>query len=351
MKNLEAMSFCEDIRFKTEPMFQFVVPVSRSGGVYDFARKLQESIGNHVAMVHLSKENAANWKISESGAVVLQMSGYGFDKRGAPLWLLNELEKRRRHIKTLGVFFHELYASGPPWSSSFWLSPIQRHIARRLVESSDFWMTSRKGSAQWLGQFAAIKPHAVLPVFSNVGELNEIPQTRLPRIVVFGSPGLREMTYRAAGEKLFSWAEQSSLQVHDIGAPVEDGQLAETLRTKGVVLHGRMVDRDISVLMGGATFGLVSYSVNVIAKSGVFAAYCAHGLCPILISEDYKLTDGLIPGVHYLPGLKSVNDAGSVCGEIGRNAWVWYQPHSVSAHAKALVELIVAAGCCHGQGL
>lgn len=327
-------------------LIQLVVPQKQAGGVYDFARKLREAIGHDSAsLVHLSKENAASWKIGTEDTVILQMSGYGFDKRGAPLWLLRELEKRRKDIKNLGIFFHELYAFGPPWTSSFWLSPVQRHIARRLVELSDSWMTSREGAAQWLRKFAGDKPHAVLPVFSTIGEPATFSQVRLPRIIVFGSPGLRQLAYQAAGDRLFAWAKQESLEVHDVGSPISDVRLVETLRRNGVIQHGRMDDPAIRALMENALFGLVAYPVEYVAKSSVFAAYCAHGLCPLLILESYREADGLKPGIHYYPGVPdtlAISDADS----IGQAAWGWYKPHGLQCHTTALLELI---GVCAGM--
>ncbi len=322
-------------------MIQFLVPQKQSGGVYDFSCKLQEAIGqDEVILVHLSKENAADWKVGSGDSVILQMSGYGFARRGAPLWLLHELENRRKSIKTLGIFFHELYAFGPPWTSSFWLSPVQRYISRRLVELSDFWMTSPEGSAQWLRQYAGDKPHAVLPVFSNVGESGLLTQVRLPRIVVFGSPGLRQMTYQAAGGKLFAWAKKASLEIHDIGAPMPDVRLDETLHLNGVVQHGRMDDHEIMNLMGNALFGLLTYPVEYVAKSGVFAAYCAHGVCPVLIWERYGEADGLTAAQHYLPGISDNPVSPAKVAAVSEAARSWYQSHSIGAHAATLLRLV-----------
>ena len=319
-------------------MIQIVVPLLKNGGVYDFACRLQEVFGeSEVRLVHLSRGNLADWKIGPDDPVVLQMSGYGFDKRGAPWWLLHEIEKRRRYIRRFGVFFHELYAFGPPWSSSFWLSPVQRHIARRLAEMSNFWMTNREGSAQWLERFVGNKPHAVLPVFSNMGELVALPQTRLPEVIVFGSAGLRQATYQAAGDKLFAWAKQSMLEIHDIGAPIADRQLVEMLHAKGVVLHGRLEAAEVGRAMTSARFGLLAYPVEFAAKSGVFAAYAAHGLCPVLISKHYVPADDLVVNDHYLPGVPDnsvIFDAASV----GQRAWEWYQPHNILSHVNAIAQ-------------
>jgi len=325
-------------------MIQLLIPSKQSGGVYDFACKLQEAIGQDaVRLVHLSKENAADWKVGPDDAVVLQLSGYGFDNRGAPLWLLREIEKRRKHIKTLGIFFHELYAFGPPWSSSFWLSPVQRHIARRLAELSDFWMTSREGSAQWLRRFAGDKHHAVLPVFSTIGEPDSLAQARLPRMVVFGSAGLRQATYQAAGDKLFAWARQAPLEIHDIGAPITDARIAETLRANGVIQQGCLVDEAVRAVMQDALFGLLAYPVEYVAKSSVFAAYCAHGICPLLISNNYGQADGLVVGSHYLPGVPDAWDLLQAAA-IGQAAWGWYQPHQLIKHADSIKRLAKLAG-------
>lgn len=322
-------------------MIHFVVPLQQAGGVYDFACKLQGAIGHDaVRIVHLSRDDAAGWEIGPDDTVFLQLSGYGFDKRGAPFWLLREVEKRRKQIRTLGVFFHELYALGPPWTSSFFLSPVQRHIARRLAELSDFWMTSREGSAQWLRRFAGDKQHVVLPVFSNVGEAPTLPQSRLRRVVVFGSPGLRSTTYQAAGRELFAWAKRAAFEVHDIGAPIQDASLVAAHRANGVIQHGRLENEEISSLMKTSTYGLLAYPVDYVAKSSVFAAYCTHGVCPVLWSKEYAAADGLVADRHYLRGLPADLSTSAVTAAIGESAWAWYQPHRLAAHAASLQQLM-----------
>lgn len=324
-------------------MIHLLLPNLKEGGVYDYASRLQEEIGmDDVCLVHLSKKSIVNWKISQDDSVILQMSGYGFDSRGAPLWLLHELERRRKLIKTLGIYFHELYAFGPPWSSSFWLNPVQRHITRRMAILSDFWMTSREGSAQWLRNVAGDKPHAVMPIFSNIGETEEVAQIRQPKIIVFGSAGLRQATYKAAGDNLFEWAKQASLEVHDIGAPVSDVRLLEVLNRNGVVQHGRLEVQAVRRVMQDARYGVLTYPVEYVAKSGVFAANCAHGICPVLISNGYAQVDGLEARVHYLPGVPDV-ELMAMAQDIGRKAWEWYQPHNVAKHVTILNSLVKLA--------
>jgi hypothetical protein len=321
-------------------VIHLVVPSEKYGGVYDYTCKLQDDIGQQLSrLVLLSEESVTEWRVDPDHVVVLQFSGYGFAKRGVPLWLLRALEARRKDIKSLGIYFHELYALGPPWSSSFWLSPMQRHIARRLVELSDFWMTNREGSAKWLRRFAGNKPHAVLPVFSNVGESDAPTQPRLPRIVVFGSPGLRQRSYEAAGEKFFAWAKKKSFEIHDIGTPIEEMRIAKALLANGVVQHGRLEKDEIAKLLGNAQFGLIAYPVGYVSKSGVFAAYCAHGLCPLLISKNYVQVDGLAAGTHYMPNVPKY-EKNWVDSNIGQQAWEWYQPHRIERHTELIKQFL-----------
>ncbi|MHB8210560.1 MAG: hypothetical protein ACYDDP_04370 [Acidithiobacillus sp.] len=321
-------------------MIHFITP-DVQGGVYDFARILQAEIGPDIVhLVPLSVGNTGAWQILAGDSVVLQMSGYGFSKRGAPLWLLREMEMRRHEIKRFGVFFHELYAFGPPWKSAFWVSPAQRHVVRRLAEMSDFWMTNREGSAQWLRQHAGHKPHAVLPIFSTVGELQSLPPARKNSLVVFGSAGLRTVTYRTAGRDLFQWASQQSLEIHDIGSPVTDTQVMDALTANSVIQHGRLEAGNISDLMRDALFGIIAYPVDYVAKSSVFAAYCAHGLCPVVLSKGYAPSDGLLAGQHYLPGVPTGIVDEDKAQQLGASAWGVYHSHGAACHVVALEALL-----------
>src|SRR5262245_33289304 len=62
--------------------------------------------------------------------IFLHYVGYGYDKRGCPSWLVEGLEQWRRLAggRRLVTMFHELYAFGMPWRSSFWTMPLQRSI-------------------------------------------------------------------------------------------------------------------------------------------------------------------------------------------------------------------------------
>ncbi|WP_415243479.1 hypothetical protein [Zhongshania sp.] len=314
------------------------------GGVRDFSDLLAEKCNAQVSVVVIawSKSNCDEVlaSILESDCVFLQYSGYGYSRRGAPLWLLNQLRLNRHLIRRLGIFFHELYAFGSPLSSAFWLSPAQRYIAKELSQLSDFWITNCEVSGWWLCQYSQGKPHAVMPVFSNLGEAAALPAVRKPNIVILGSAPLREKTYKAAGNKLFEWAGRQGLQIHDVGSDVNNEGITSRLKREGVVVHGRLSKIDVSRLLKTAQFGVVCYLASQVAKSGVFAAYCAHGVCPVLITEKTSYSDKLDSHFHYLPTIPSENIALEKSINLGLNAYNWYQLHNISAHSDVFLEFV-----------
>ncbi|MFA5983155.1 MAG: hypothetical protein WC782_03985 [Methylococcaceae bacterium] len=319
------------------------------GGVCDFVDNLSNNLSTKHKVTKLEWEKESKDTILEqiliTECVYLQYSGYGYAKRGAPFWLLNQILKHRKQIKHFGVFFHELYAFAPPWSSAFWLSPSQRHIAKRLAELSDFWLTNRETSAVWLKQFAKNKPYAVLPVISNVGELTTYHQYRAPKVVIFGGSELRYKTYIAAGDALFTWAKLQHLEIHDIGPKIIDKNLSEKLTENSVAIHGRLPEANISQLLSNTMFGLMAYPLEYIAKSGVLAAFCAHGVCPILISKSYPPTsvDGLLPNQHFLTGVPKSVCIPSIAAEIGQASWLWYQTHRLETHIEIFNDILTKA--------
>ncbi|MBK9785788.1 MAG: hypothetical protein IPP59_17260 [Betaproteobacteria bacterium] len=186
------------------------------GGITDYDEILASRLCTNSRVFNICESDFSDI-IKEVDIFFLQYSGYGYQKRGTPLWLLKEIDLIPTGLSVFGVFFHELYAIGFPWKSSFWLSPIQRIIAKKIAERADFWVTNREKSADWLMQYAGNKPHAVLPVYSNVGEPICYTEDRNLIAVVFGSPKVREAAYKFNGGEIFEWAKRNNMSVHDIG--------------------------------------------------------------------------------------------------------------------------------------
>lgn len=306
------------------------------GGVRDYATLLADAAGAQL----LAFEGAARTRAAHPGETLfVQVSHYGYQKRGVPLHLLSWIRARKRGGARVGFCFHELFAFGPPWRSSFWLSPLQRYITGEMARLADFWITNQHSSAQWLLRAGGAKPHQVLPVFSNLGEAPHYVASRANEVAVCGSASLRAHTYRSAGPGFFDWAAGRGLQVHDIGPTLADPELRGELARRGVREHGRLPSDGVSRILARAMYGLAAYPAAHVAKSSIFAAYCAHGLCPLLISEAYPQADGLVKGTHYRGWPAADGQWQDEGSSVGQRAFDWYAAHSVSVHAETMLRL------------
>lgn len=317
-----------------------IVVDPQGGGVRDFADTLATRMGDW-ARVEVFRPGLV---VEQGTSVLLQYSGYGYARYGAPLHLLAWVRRERARMRTFSVFFHEAYASGEPiTSSAFWIAPLQKYVAFQLARTSDFWLTNIQETVDRLAGVAGAKPFRRLAVFSNIGEGTGNSRERERMIVNFGSEHLRADTYRAAGDALFRWAADAQCEVHDIGPPIRDPAMADALKAQGVRVHGRLPPEAIHALMSQAMFGVVRYPPRFVAKSGVFAAYCAHGVTPVLLwSDAYGAHDGLQPGTHYLPGIPQAPVSAERVQAVSRAAFDWYADHNVDAHVEATKALLQA---------
>lgn len=313
-----------------------------TGGVRDYASMLSGALG--APLLELAPDT--DTRDVRGDLLCLHFSGYGFQKRGVPTWLVRTIREVRPRFRSVGIVFHELFApAGPPWGSAFWLSGFQKRITRELLTLADFWVTSREESARWLGQYSARGvPHTVLPVFSTVGELESVDATpRGNALVVFGSSGVRANVYQWGDGEIFRAARRHGLQIQDIGPALRLPALESRMAEAQVVVHGMLPAGEVSAALAQARFGALAYRADYVAKSSVFAAYCAHGVCPILLSRDYGTHDGLVADRHYARGFDALAEQALEPAQIGQAARSWYEPHRVSA-TQAAYQALAAEG-------
>jgi hypothetical protein len=245
--------------------------------------------------------------------------------------------------------FHELYATGPPWTSAFWLSPVQKNLMTRLARLSDQWMTSLERYAATVRRLSLNTTARAysLPVFSSIGEpLVTLPLVeRRRRMIVFGTRGRRIEVYKRSSADLNRICQRLDInEILDIGRAVEF-DFAGELQVPVVTL-GELPGSEVSDLLLDAVAGVLDYSAAFLAKSTIFAAYCAHRMISIIANYDDPMpADGLEENRHYwLTGVESDRlnlDAGQV---IADNAFAWYQTHNLSTHAKTLAASLCGNG-------
>jgi hypothetical protein len=276
---------------------------------------------------------------TDARAVILHYSGYGYQKRGAPMWLVDGLRIWRRNVGRIPLLtiFHELYASGRPWQSSFWLSPVQKRIARSILGLSSAAITpitlGREQLLRWNSRGGT--DITLMPVFSNVGEpgRGSPPAARADTVVVFGLTGVEDRLYGSYRRQVEHIIMTLGIKkVLDLGPRLS--AVPRNLAGIPIVSKGAMSRLAVSEVLKCAKFGLIAYPLDNIGKSGVFAAYASHGVVPILLSEKPDPFEGLEPGRHFLDGLRlqtrvNTEDLISIQDQLS----TWYFCHSLEVQA------------------
>jgi hypothetical protein len=247
---------------------------------------------------------------------------YGYQRRGCPFSLVRSLRYLRslRSFRMISVF-HELYASGPPWTSTFYVAPFQRFLCRALASLSDNVVTSTpayKRTLELQGKNAGTHP-----VISNIGEPINPPmlEQRVNRAVVFGLPHSRLPLFESG--MLEATLEKLSVdEVLEIGErcgspPANIGRIKWRQ-------CGSLSGKDVSELFLQSRFGLLYYPRNLLSKSGVFAAYSSHRLVPVLLAQPGSSVEEMRPQTHYMDSadIRSLDPA--TLQGIADGCWRWY---------------------------
>lgn len=269
--------------------------------------------------------------------VLLHYANYGYEPRGCPSWLIDGLARwKARSRGRLVTLFHEFRATGPPWRSSFWLSPLQRRLATALMRLSDGLATTLGLHKRILLSWVPGREIAVLPVFSTVGEPPETPAlaARSRRLVLFGGPGTRARAYRELKPALALACRALGIEeILDVGAG--DAPQAPDLPVR-VRRLGALSNAEVSGLLAGSVAGFVAYPAPFLAKSTIFAAYCAHRVLPVCAWPRPR-RDAL---PEELPPFWAPRLGESSLQEIADRAHAWYGGHTLSRQAAAYRDLL-----------
>jgi hypothetical protein len=341
-----------------------IVPALSADGVGGYARRLGEALAERdVEVLALAAHPGGDAEVlavrtpaaldgalerwwrsgGEPAGVLVHYAGYGYQPRGCPVWLVSGIVRwlSRGGGRRVSTFFHEVNAFGPPWRSSFWLSPLQRRLAAALAGASRGLATSLPLYRDVLGRWVPRREIGVLPVFSTVGEPAEVPPlaSRPRRIAVFGGAGTRLRAFRDRQEDLAAaCVAVGAEEVLDIGPGGEE--LPGAVGGRPVKRLGTLPAPEVGGLLLTCVAGFLAYPADFLPKSTVFAAYCASGLAPFCASHGRNGGGPLAAGEHYLPPRPSRPVGEAELQDVAGRARAWYMDHSLERQMGALLRLV-----------
>lgn len=310
-----------------------IVPsLSANDGIFCYA----QALGDHAH--YIACPNEFETCLTFAKTTLLHYSGYGYNSNGVPWQLFESLSRWRKAYseRRLLIVFHELFARQPPWRKGFWWAPLQRRLLRRLTEVCDGGLSTLDLHTSWLRR-QGLNPFATMPVPSNVGEsssLFPLPQ-RCHHLVVFGGRSQRQAAYAALRLQPSLLDKLAITTIHDVGPPLDRLPHHPQLPIK---CHGLLNEAEVAELLCQSLLAAVSYPLPFLAKSGIFAALCAHGTLPLVLNAGRcgaAQADGLRAGHTFItpawlraqPGPAAALAAAT---PIAASAWHWYQPHRLS---------------------
>lgn len=267
-------------------------------------------------------------------AMLVHVSGYGYSADGVPARLAGVLARLKVEGRiALGAYFHELYATGAPWRSAFWHSRRQKNAVRQIAAACDLLVTNTQPHADWLEDRAVGRRVRVLSVFSQAGE-SQWPLSARPRqqvMAIFGLGSTRQRAYRQLAGLGAMLRDLGVEELWDIGPEID---LCPEVDGVPVKRLGLLEPAEISARLSGAQFGYIWYPPFCLGKSGVFAAYCANGVIPVIGKPFRAELDGLKDGVNVFSPNTARRARGSELDQCSRAAWQWYSGHRLRVHAE-----------------
>ena len=290
---------------------------------------------------------------AEPAHVILHYVNYGYQKRGLPFWLVPILCRVR---KTLGgrlvVIFHELFATGPPWKSEFWLQPLQKRIARDVARLADGMLVSSESMRQMLEQLAPGLDVVVHPVPSAFGEPTldgaQLCERDNHRWLICGGTQVIERSLRSFVRITGKIPANISPRKLVVLGGMENQSVREILTSMTEIKceYYPAVSSDVaSQILSSCAFGWLDYftagrvNSDLLLKSSSFANMCAHAVVCVTpdASAAISLEGDALPGPFPITQADANVPSESQRPEIARRIYGWYHRHASVATLSRLV--------------
>ncbi|HEX4638195.1 MAG TPA: hypothetical protein VH170_01780 [Chthoniobacterales bacterium] len=292
-------------------------------------------------------ERLADTSMAKFENILLHYVNYGFQKRGVPFRLLSILRRLRgeQRVKFVTIF-HELFASGPPWTSAFWLKPLQIDLAKSVAQLSDLCIVS---SDNFRRELMRLVPHAEIqlhPIPSGLGEPALSPEqlaNRDPhRWAIFGGTGLAERSLKSFRSTISRIPESIAPRSLFVLGGEENPVTRSLLVDLGIetTYRPRIAAADASELLRTCSFAWLDYfhrsnvETVVLLKSSAFASLCAHSVITVLPHPGTPIfIDGdRFPGPFFVQNQRAEIPGADARAKTAAEIYAWYQRVAHSDH-------------------
>jgi hypothetical protein len=284
---------------------------------------------------------------AEFDHVILHYVNYGYQARGIPFGLVPIMSDLRQTCAgRVLTIFHELYASGAPWRSAFWLQPFQKRIARRLAKLSDVCVVSSEAMFRDLRKLATGVKGIIHPVLSNFGEPELSPDQFLQRDphrwAICGGTGLIERSLKSFRKILDRIPEEIAPRQLSVFGGNDNSTVRSLLVECGIQTdyRPRIGSADASSILSASSFLWLDYfdqpdvPTEFVLKSTAFAAACAHGVIPIFPQRgsEISIEGDRLPGPFFVAADSSELPSINARPDPAQRFYGWYQHHASSDH-------------------
>lgn len=285
--------------------------------------------------------SAALQKLDESAEIevlVLHYVGYAYQPKGVPTWLPAVLAgwKKAHPQQSLVVMFHELWATGAPWRSCFWVLPTAKSIVSQLAAASDFWITSCQNYFDKVVSVGGKAGQgAVIPIATNIepsapidfGRPWPLFQGKPLKIAVFGLATTRNTALSVHAGLLKELCEQNLIErISLLGQSPQNEKVSAKLASIRAEIGGESLwqtaydlsPAEASKLLREQDLGVVKETAPFLAKSTVFAAFCSHGVLPVCAGKnalDEKLESPFLTAFDAKECVMSLRDPGIIAAK------------------------------------
>ena len=263
-----------------------IITTSDSGGLIDQMQQVNNEFNklgykSSIIRINKFKDRKIN-NVNYGDNIIFQMSAYGYQKKGMPLWLVNEIKKLKDKASTLGIFFHELFIDAKVWSPRIIIAIIQKYINIRLLSYCDYWITSNSHYAKWLKTKSNKPKNYICHVHSNINHKILNIKKNKNSAVIFGTEGSRSIIYKKYFDEIKRWVLKNDIILFDVGPEIKNFNLKSLCKGEfNIKILGKLSTIKIRNLFSKVSYGIFITPDELVDKSGVMAAYAFYKICPI----------------------------------------------------------------------